>query len=72
MKKIKVDKSIGVIIHIYMEISQANSLCSYLYLKTHLLYQSKIYLFPATFCPPENLFPPIPSNLKLASDIFVI
>jgi hypothetical protein len=33
MKKIREDKPIGVIIHTYMEISQGNSLCSYLYLK---------------------------------------
>jgi hypothetical protein len=33
MKKIRGDKPIGVIIHVYMEISQGNSLCSYLYLK---------------------------------------
>jgi hypothetical protein len=33
MKKIRGDKPSGVIIHIYMEISQGNSLCSYLYLK---------------------------------------
>jgi hypothetical protein len=33
MKKIMGNKPIWVIIHIYMEISQGNSLCSYLYLK---------------------------------------
>jgi hypothetical protein len=33
MKKIIGDKPIGVLIHIYREISQGNSLCSYLYLK---------------------------------------
>jgi hypothetical protein len=33
MKKIRGDKLIGVIIHTYMEISQGNSLCNYLYLK---------------------------------------
>jgi hypothetical protein len=34
MKKIRRDKPIGAIIHIYMEIPQGrNSLCSYLYLK---------------------------------------
>jgi hypothetical protein len=40
MKKIRGDKPIGVTIHIYMEISQGNSLCSYLYLK-----QAKISWF---------------------------
>jgi hypothetical protein len=34
MKKIRGDKLIGVIIHIYMEISQENSPCIYLYTKT--------------------------------------
>jgi hypothetical protein len=33
MKKIRGDKPIGVKIHMYMEISQGNFLCSYLYLK---------------------------------------
>jgi hypothetical protein len=33
MKKIRGDKPIGDITHICMEISQGNSLCSYLYLK---------------------------------------
>jgi hypothetical protein len=33
MKKIRGDKTSGVIIHTNMEISQENSLCSYLYLK---------------------------------------
>jgi hypothetical protein len=33
MKKIRGGKPSGVIIHTYMEISQRNSLCSYLYLK---------------------------------------
>jgi hypothetical protein len=33
MKKIRGDKPTGVIIHTYMEISQGNSLCSYLNLK---------------------------------------
>jgi hypothetical protein len=31
MKKIRRDKPIGIIIHIYMKIPQANSLCGYLY-----------------------------------------
>jgi hypothetical protein len=33
MKKIREGKTIEVIIHTYMEISQGNSLCGYLYLK---------------------------------------
>jgi hypothetical protein len=33
MKKNRGDKPIEVIIHIYMELSQGNSLCSYFYLK---------------------------------------
>jgi hypothetical protein len=33
MKKNRGDVPIGNIIHIYMEMSQGNSLCSYLYLK---------------------------------------
>jgi hypothetical protein len=44
MKKISGDKPIGVIIHIYMEISQGNSLCSYLYLK-----QAKMSCFLFSF-----------------------
>jgi hypothetical protein len=30
MKKIRGDKPVGIVIHIYREISQGNSLCSYL------------------------------------------
>jgi hypothetical protein len=41
MKKNRGDKPIGIIKHIYMEISQGNSLGSYLYLK-----QAKMYFFP--------------------------
>jgi hypothetical protein len=33
MKKYRGDEPISVIIHIYMEISQGNALCSYLYFK---------------------------------------
>jgi hypothetical protein len=33
MKKIRGNKPINVIVHIYMEMPQGNSLCSYLYLK---------------------------------------
>jgi hypothetical protein len=40
MKKLRRDKTFGIIIHIYMEISQGN-LCSYLYLKQ----KCHIYLF---------------------------
>jgi hypothetical protein len=40
MKKNRGDEPIGVIAHIYMEIPQGNSLCSYLYLK-----QAKLSLF---------------------------
>jgi hypothetical protein len=40
MKKIRGDKPSGLIIHTDMEISQGNSLCSYLYLKLkcHVFY----------------------------------
>jgi hypothetical protein len=44
MKKIRGDKSVGVIIHIHMEISKGNSLCSCLYLK-----QTKISCFSFFF-----------------------
>jgi hypothetical protein len=40
MKKIRGDKSVEVIIHIYMEKTRGNSLCSYLYLK-----QAKVSYF---------------------------
>jgi hypothetical protein len=33
MKKVRGDKPIGVLIPIYKEISQGNTLCGYLYLK---------------------------------------
>jgi hypothetical protein len=33
MKRIREDETIGVIIHIYMEMSQGNALCSYPHLK---------------------------------------
>jgi hypothetical protein len=45
MKKIRGDRPIGVIIHIYMEISQGNSLCSYLYLKKAKMSCFSFYLF---------------------------
>jgi hypothetical protein len=44
MKKVRGDKPIGVAIHLYMEISQRNSLCSYLYLK-----QAKNVMFLSFF-----------------------
>jgi hypothetical protein len=40
MKKIGRDKPIGLIPHVYREISQGNSLCSYFYLK-----QANIIIF---------------------------
>jgi hypothetical protein len=44
MKKCRGDKLIGIITHIYMEISQGNSSSSYLYLK-----QAKISYFSFHF-----------------------
>jgi hypothetical protein len=44
MKKIKGDKPIGIIIHTYMEISQENSLYSYLYLKQAKMSCFSLYL----------------------------
>jgi hypothetical protein len=49
MKKNKGDEIIGVIIHIYMEISQGNSLCSYLYLKL-----AKMSFFSFLYFPLQN------------------
>jgi hypothetical protein len=45
MKKIKGDKPTGVIIHIYMEISQGNSMYSYFYLKQAKMTCFSLYLF---------------------------
>jgi hypothetical protein len=45
MKKIREDKQIGVKIHPYMEISQRNSLYSYLYLKQAKMSCFSFYLF---------------------------
>jgi hypothetical protein len=45
VKKIRGDKPVGSIIHIYMEISQGNSLCSYLYLKKAKM---SFFLFSST------------------------
>jgi hypothetical protein len=44
MKRNRGDKPVGVIIHIYMEKSQGNSLCSYFYLK-----QAKLSFFSFFF-----------------------
>jgi hypothetical protein len=49
MKKIRGDETIGVIILIYMEISQANSLCSCLYLKQAKMSCFSLYLFSFFF-----------------------
>jgi hypothetical protein len=48
MKKIKGDKPVGVIIYTYMEISQGNSLCSFLYLKI------KCHVFCFIFSPTKS------------------
>jgi hypothetical protein len=46
MKKIRGNKPFGVIIHTYMEVSQGNSLCSYLYLKLKChAFQFILFLF---------------------------
>jgi hypothetical protein len=45
MQIIKGDKPIGVITHTCMEISQRNSLCSYLYLKLAKMSCFSFYLF---------------------------
>jgi hypothetical protein len=49
MKKIRGDKPMEVIIHIYLEISQGNSLCSYLYLKQAKMPWFSFYLFFFSF-----------------------
>jgi hypothetical protein len=54
MKKIRGDKPVGVIIHIYKEISQENSLCSYLYLKQTKCHVFSFYLFIFSFTKSEN------------------
>jgi hypothetical protein len=41
------DEPIGVIVHIYMEISQGNSLYSYLYLKKNVIF-FLFFLFSST------------------------
>jgi hypothetical protein len=45
MKKIKGDKPIGVIIHIYMGLPQGKSLCSYLYFKQAKMSSFSFHLF---------------------------
>jgi hypothetical protein len=49
MKKIRGDKAIGVMIHIYMAIPQGNALCSYLYLKLAKMSCFSFYLFSLFF-----------------------
>jgi hypothetical protein len=48
MKKIRGDEPFGVIIHIYIEISQVNSLCSYLYHKNAKMSCFSFYLLSST------------------------
>jgi hypothetical protein len=50
MKKIRGDKPIGLQIHIYIEISQGNFLCNYLYLKLAKMSCFSFYLFSFLFC----------------------
>jgi hypothetical protein len=45
MKKNRGDEPIGVIMHIFMEMSQGNSLCSYMYLKQTKLSCFSFHLF---------------------------
>jgi hypothetical protein len=47
MKKNREDEPIEVIIHIYMEISQGNSLCSYIYKQAKTSFFS-FFLFSST------------------------
>jgi hypothetical protein len=49
MKKIRGDKPNRVTIHLYMEITQGNSLCSYLYLKQAKMSCFSFYLFSFIF-----------------------
>jgi hypothetical protein len=49
MEKIKGDKPVGGIIHIHMEMSQGNSLCSYFYLKQAKMSWFSFYLFSFFF-----------------------
>jgi hypothetical protein len=46
MKKNRGDEPIGVMIHIYTEISQGNHLCSYLYLKQEK--KASFFIFSST------------------------
>jgi hypothetical protein len=50
MKKIRRDKPFGVVIHIYLEISQEYSLGSYLYFKQANMSCFSFYLFSFFFC----------------------
>jgi hypothetical protein len=59
MKKTRGDHPIGAIIHKYMEISQGNFLCSYLYLKL------KCHAFLFIF----SLFPLIKSKNRRAEEV---
>jgi hypothetical protein len=52
MKKIRGDKPIGLIIHIYMELSQGNSQC-YLKLKCHVFH----FIFSLTNRRAEQILP---------------
>jgi hypothetical protein len=49
MEKMREDKPVGVKIHIYMEISQGNSLHSYFYLKQDKMSCFSFYLFSLFF-----------------------
>jgi hypothetical protein len=49
MKKIRRDKPIGIRTHIYIEISQGNFWCSYLYLKQAKMPCFSFYLFSFIF-----------------------
>jgi hypothetical protein len=58
MKKIRGDKPIEVIIHICMEISLGNSLCSYLYFKqAKKVFLFIFYLFSSTKSEKKRVLP---------------
>jgi hypothetical protein len=48
VKRIRGNEPIGVATHIWLEISQGNSLCSYLYLKQAKTSCFSLYLFSST------------------------